>query len=262
LFQFAAAALPTDSKQTPTHALHPYGVRLFSLFLLLVPVLSGASALPQETEKEPLGSLTTFGDVYVNDSPAPEDSTIVSGDRVRTGESGLATFTISGKGSLKLSPRTEVLFSGKYEYTAELETGSVVLNSVAGLNIFTLRIGSDVVVPSFKEKMALAAIDTSPDGSFLVKCLDGALGVLALHGSMGRFLQAGQSLNVSPSGELEAALRPGDSRKAASRSDMRPLRVGFSYPPWAYLGAAGAAVGIAFALSHAGGKPSVSPSAP
>src|SRR2546423_14425777 len=132
---------------------------LVVLLLLLFPALSRALAVPQEKEKTALGSLTSVGEVYVNDSPAPAEITIFSGDRVRVGENGSATFNMSGKGSLKLSPRSQALFAGKYEYAAELEAGAVVMNSVTGPNGFTLRIGNDVLVPSFKERSALASID-------------------------------------------------------------------------------------------------------
>src|SRR2546430_11231982 len=101
-------------------------------------------------------------------SGPPAEITIFSGDRVRTGETGSATFNMNGKGWLKLSPRSQVLFSGKYEYTAELEAGAVVMNSVSGPNGFTLRIGNDVVVASTKERQALASIERAPHGSFLV----------------------------------------------------------------------------------------------
>src|SRR5882762_5125863 len=177
-------------------------VPLLVALIVLLPAWGRAQVLPQEKEREPLGSLTSIGEAYVNDSPAPAEITIFSGDRVRTGESGSATFNMSGKGSLKLSPRSQVLFSGKYEYTAELEAGAVFMNSVSGPNGLTLRIGNDVVVPSIKERSALAAIDRAPDGSFLVACSDGAVGVLALRGSLGQFLQVGQSVSVAPNGEL------------------------------------------------------------
>src|SRR5689334_19137591 len=75
------------------------------VLLLLFPALSRAQAVPQEKEKTALGSLTSVGEVYVNNSPAPAEITIFSDDKVRVGENGSATFNMSGKGSLKLSPR-------------------------------------------------------------------------------------------------------------------------------------------------------------
>src|SRR5437870_13082631 len=177
-------------------------LRLLVALLLLLLAVTRARALPQEQERETLGSLTSIGEVNVNDSPAPAEITIFSGDRVRTGETGSATFNMSGKGTLKLSPRSQVLFSGKYEYTAELEAGAVVMNSVSVPNRFTLRIGNDVLVPSFKQRTALASIDRAADGSFLVTCSDGAIGVLTLKGTSGLFLQVGQSVTAAPNGQL------------------------------------------------------------
>ncbi len=233
--------------------------------LLLLPALSRAQVLPQETEREPLGSLTSMGEAYVNASPAPAEITIFSGDRVRTGESGSATFNMSGKGSLKLSPRSQVLFSGKYEYTAELEAGAVVMNSVSGPNGFTLRIGNNVLVPSMKEHTVLASIDRAPDGSFLVTCSDGAMGVLTLQGTSGQFLQLGQSVSVAPNGQLfpvvQQAATPGKSLSLRSSSGAQKAKG--SRTGWGFLGlGAAGAVGAAAALSHGGGKQSISPSSP
>jgi len=170
---------------------------------------------------------------------------------------------MSGKGSLKLSPRSQVLFAGKYEYTAELEAGAVVMNSISGPNGFTLRIGNDVLVPSTKEHIALASIDRAPDGSYLVTCSDGAIGVLNLQGTSGQFLQVGQALSVAPNGELfpvvQQALTPANSAK--STSGARQSKGG--YTGWGYLGlAAAGAAGAAAALAHGGGKQPVSPASP
>ena len=234
--------------------------------LLLLPALSRAQVPAQERERAPLGSLTSMGEAYVNASPAPAEITIFSGDRVRTGESGSAMFNMSGKGSLKLSPRSQVLFSGKYEYTAELEAGAVVMNSVSGPNGFTLRIGNDVLVPSMKEHTVLASIDRAPDGSFLVTCSDGAMGVLTLQGTSGQFLQVGQSVSVAPNGQLfpvvqEAAATPGKSPFVRSSSGAQKAKGGHTGWGFLGLGAAGAAGAVA-ALSHGGGKQPISPSSP
>src|SRR5256885_8241724 len=63
----------------------------------LFPYTTLFRSAPQAKEREPLGSLTNIGEVYVNDSPAPEKITIFSGDRVRVGVNGSATFNMSGK---------------------------------------------------------------------------------------------------------------------------------------------------------------------
>jgi len=228
-------------------------IRLVAL-LLLLPALSRAQVAPQEKAREPLGSLTSVGETYVNDSAAPVEITIFSGDRVRTGASSSATFNMSGKGSLKLSPRSQVLFSGKFEYTAELEAGAVVMNSVSGPNGFTLRIGNDVVVASSKEHMAIASIDRAQNGSFLVTCSEGPIGVLNLLGAAGQFLQVGQSVSVAPNGELFPVEQQA-STSAAPKSTSVAQKHSNSRKVWGFVGlaAAAGAAGAAAALSHHGG---------
>src|SRR5260370_38520075 len=231
-------------------------LRLLVALLLLLTALTRAQALPQEQDREPLGSLTSIGEVYVNDAPATVEITIFSGDRVRTGESGSVTFNMSGKGSLKLSPRSQVLFSGKYEYTAELEAGAVVMNSVSGPNGFTLRIGNDVLVPPIKERTALASIDRAPDASFLVACSHGPIGVLTLKGTSGLFLQVGQSVSAAPNGQLFPVVQQAAAteRLLSGRSSSGAGSAKSSHTRWGFLALAAAGTfedaGIA---SHASG---------
>ena len=53
----------------------------------------------QEEKKQPLGSLTATGEVYVNDKLAPAETTIFAGDTLRTGEMGTAVFASNCMGS-------------------------------------------------------------------------------------------------------------------------------------------------------------------
>src|SRR2546422_5837147 len=246
--------MPHSAARQPRSPTISIGLVPLVALLLLLPALSRAQVLAQERERELLGSLTSRGEAYVNDSPAPAEITIFSGDRVRTGESGSATFNMSGQGSLKLSPRSQGLFSGKYEYTAELEAGAAVMNSVSGPNGFTLRIGNDVVVASTKERQALASIDRAPDGSFLVTCSEGPVGVLTLLGASGQFLQVGQSVSVAPNGELFPVEQQA-STSAAAKSAAVGKKRGSSRKVWGFLGLAApaGAAGAAAALSHHGG---------
>src|SRR5437667_9832111 len=250
-------------KQMRGPAIYTGLLRLLVALLLLLLAVTRARALPQEQERETLGSLTSIGEVYVNDAPAPAEITIFSGDRVRTGETGSATFNMSGKGSLKLSPRSQVLFAGKYEYTAELEAGAVVMNSISGPNGFTLRIGNDVLVPSTKEHIALASIDRAPDGSYLVTCSDAAIAVWNLQGPSGQFPQAGQALGVAPNGDLFPVMMQVVTPVSSAKSASAARKSRGSFTGWGYLGlAAGGAAGAAAALAHGGGKQPVSPAGP
>ncbi|HVH71861.1 MAG TPA: hypothetical protein VNB49_12210, partial [Candidatus Dormibacteraeota bacterium] len=79
-------------------------VSLLLALLCVLPIPSWARKSQQEQSKEKLGSLTSLGEVYVNDSLISAMSTVSSGDKIRTGESGEATLAVVGKGTLKIHP--------------------------------------------------------------------------------------------------------------------------------------------------------------
>jgi len=196
--------------------------------------------------------LTSVGEVYLNDSPASGESTIFPGDRIRTGETGTAAFAMGGKGTLKVSPLSQVLFPGNYQFTASLEAGTIVLNTITGPKGLTLRIGNNVVVPYTRQKSATLQVTRAPDGSIHVACLDGTAAVLTLEGNVGQFLQTGQSLAIT-------------ARSAISSGSVPAKESGKDYHPgWVLLGLAGAGAAAAAALLHGGSAQSISlsPSGP
>lgn len=214
--------------------------RLLAFSLALsIPVCLRASQ--QEQSKEPLGSLTSLGEVYVNDSPTPVMSSPSLGAKIRTGESGEATLAVTGKGTLKIRPLSQIVFSGNDQYVAELEKGTVLVNSVPGSDGLILRVGNYVVVSTVRSLATASRIARAQDGSFQVYCLDGKVGVLTLEGKSGQLLQTGQSLTISAKSEL-----------VASAPVAKPK--GNSHTLWIILGLAGAgAAGAAAALAHGGG---------
>jgi hypothetical protein len=226
-------------------------LNLLLLLLYALPIPSYGRGPQQEQSREPLGSLTGVGEVYLNDSPAPGESTIFSGDRIRTAATGAAAFAVSGKGTLKISPLSQVVFSGNYQFTAELEAGTIVLNTITGSNGLTLRIGNYVVVSYSRKQAATLQVTRAPDGSVTVSCVDGTAGVLTLEGKVGQFLQTGQSMNVSASSDLSPYTSP---IKTSAHN---------AHTGWVLLGlaGAGAAAGLAV-LAHGGAAQSISPSAP
>jgi len=226
-------------------------LNLILLLLHALPIPSYARGPQQEQSREPLGSLTGVGEVYLNDSPAVGESTIFSGDRIRTAETGAASFAMSGKGTLKISPQSQVVFSGNYQFTAELEAGTIVLNTITGPNGLTLRIGNYVVVSYSRKQAATLQVTRAPDGSVTVSCLDGTAGVLTLEGKVGQFLQTGQSMNVSATSDLSPY-------SSAIKESGQNFHTG-----WLLLGlaGAGAAAGLAL-LTHGGAAQSISPSGP
>lgn len=261
----------------PTHfvlcrenpATGPLSVRAIALALLLLPSVAGGRAASQAGPSQSLGSLSTVGEVYVNDMLAPAESTIFVGDKLRTGENGVASFTASGKGTIKIAPRSEVVFAGAEKYVAELKLGTLVMSSFSGPSGFTLRLADFLLVPAVEQQQTTAKVEKSPDGSFLLSCLEGSVSVISLQGASGLFLQAGQSATISPTGQLisnPTTSGPTSTPSAPTQPQpgTPPVAQRKSRKGWIILGlSGGAAAGIAAAAAAGGGgHQPVSPSSP
>ena len=207
-------------------------------------------------EKEALGSLSSAGNVYVNGSLVPAESTIFPGDTILTSDSGTATFTVSGKGSLKLSPDTHLVFANEPRFLAELTSGTAVMTSFAGATELSLKVGNFVVAPLIQTEQSSSRIEKTANGSFVIACVDGSVGVIPLQGTTGQVLRIGQTVQISPEGELSAPQET-STQPAAQTPAKKPKR-----NEWIILGVAGAgAAGIAAAVAGRGGHgPAVSPS--
>lgn len=238
-----------ENRKAPILVAGGLHVSLFLALLCVLVVPARARTPQQEPSREKLGSLTSLGEVYVNDLPASAASTVSAGDKIRTGESGEATIDVAGKGTMKIPPLSQVVLSGNDQYTAELEKGTAVLNSAPGSDGLIMRIGNYVVVPSVRSIANAIRVTKAQDGSFLVYCLDGKIGVLTVEGKSGDLLQAGQSLTVSAKSELLT-------------STSTPKAKGHSHLRWILLGVAGAAAGTAAALAHHGGNQTVTLAVP
>lgn len=229
------------------------------LQLALFPALAQGRAGSQDQQRQPLGSLTTVGDVYVNESRAPAESTIFSGDALRAAPGGNATFTTSGKGSIKVLPESQLAFPGNPQYVAELKSGTVVMTSLSGPASINLRVGDYALAAVTSGEESTSKIEKSADGSFVITCLQGSVGVIPLQGANGLFLQAGQSVRISTQGELTAVEQQPASAPAQQTSGVQKK----SNAGWIILAVAGGAgaAGAAAALGHGGGKTPVSPAA-
>jgi ferric-dicitrate binding protein FerR (iron transport regulator) len=245
-----ARASQRENRKASIFAAARRNVSLFLALLCVLAIPAWARASQQEQSREKLGSLTSLGEVYVNDLPVSVTSTVSSGDDIRTGESGEATLALAGKGTMKIRPLSQVVLSGNEQYAAELEKGTVLLTSVPGSDGLIVRLGNYVVVPSVRSTATASKITRAQDGAFLVYCSGGKIDVLTVEGKSGQLLQAGQSLTVSAKSELLA-------------SSPAPKSKGHSHTRWILLGLGGAAAaGAAVALAHRGGNHPVTLSVP
>lgn len=226
---------------------------LFLAFTALSAPAHGQAASP-DPQRQSLGSLTTAGDVFVNESKAPSEVTIFSGDVVRTGDNGTAILTSNANNSFEMAHQSQVDFAGDLRYFAELKSGSISVKSMGGGAGAVLRVGNFVVVPTNRDERTAVTVTGAADGSFLLTCIAGNTGVVPLQQGQGVFLQAGQSARISPQAELSAVETPaGGPAKSAGKNNKL----------WIYLGLAGAGVagGVAAAIATQSHAP-ISPSAP
>ena len=247
---------PEDKMRISTSRLSSLMVALLAISNLLTPTVAQAGKRSQEHQA--LGSLSSVGEVYVNNSPAPGDSTIFTGDTVRTGKAGTATFTGSAQGTFQISPQSQLAFNGGDQYVAELQSGMVVMSSRSGPQGLNLRVGSFTAVGVTDGEQSTSKIEKGADGSFTVTCLDGSVILVPTAGSNGLLMQAGQTVNISGQGQLSAVKETGTVPPPSTTPGTVQQKK--SYTMWIVIGAAGAGgVGAALALAGHKSSPSVSP---
>ena len=259
-----ASIMIRKTKRTIASNLTLWFIHVLALQLVLFPALADGRPASQAQEKQPLGSLSSVGKVYVSNSVAPAESTIFTGDTLRTDEMSTATFTLSGKGSFAIASRSQLVFTGSQQYVAELKSGIVVMSSSSGPSGIYLRIGNFVVLAVTQDQQSTAKIESASDGSFLISCSEGSVGIVPLEGPVkGVFIQVGQSVSISPQGELSAPTATVAST-TTSPTQQSPSGQKNSHTGLIILGlaAAGGAAGAAAALGSSGGGQKVSPSSP
>jgi hypothetical protein len=222
-------------------------VHVLVLQLILFTALANAGFTWGAQEKQPLGSLNSVGQVSVGNAVVPAQSTIFTGDIVRTDASSTATFTISGKGSFEIASRSQLVFTGTQQYVAELKSGTVVMSSVSGPSGINVRAGNFVVVAVTQGEQSTSKIDSAADGSFLVTSTEGSIGIVPLEGAPnGVFLQTGQSVIISPQGELSAPTT-GVLLNNTEPAPQTPTTTKNSHTGWIILGVAGGGAAAAAA---------------
>lgn len=240
-----------------------FGTPLVFFLAMALPFANPANASAasqdqaQNSKKQPLGSLSATGEVYVNDKPVPVESTVFVGDTIRTGENSTAIFTLTGNGTLKIGSQTKVLLPGQPQFAAELQSGTAVIDSLSGPSGIKVRVGGVVVVPAVRSRVTSAKIESQTDGTYLVTCLDGDISTLTLEGTAGRLLEAGQSVSVAPSGQIVAQKQSGGGSSSSGMPGALKGKTG-----WTLLGLAGGGAGVAALVLGHGGKTPVSPSGP
>jgi hypothetical protein len=265
-------ALPEDEKRTTTFS--KFALRVMatcSAGVLLMAAGTQAGARTRSQEHQALGSLSSVGQVSVNNSAAPADATIFSGDVIHTGANATATFTSSAEGSFQILAGSQIAFNGGEQYAAELQAGTVVMSSQRGTQGLSTRIEGYTVVGASEGEQATSKIERAADGSVTVTCLDGSVILVPTgEGSSGVLIQSGQMVNISARGKLSAVKEagavtpPSGAPSPTPAPASAPTSAGVSNTTkWIIAGVA-IAGGAGAALALAGGhkSSSVSPATP
>jgi hypothetical protein len=235
-----------------------------------IPPQDIAATAEQPPEHRPLGSLTSAGEVYVNGVHATADMTVFTGDTMRTGGDGSATFTIGGQGSIKASSNTQLDFSPNPLFIADLKSGMVVMSTVPGAPNMKVRAGTFVVVAETGDADTTAPetacqIQHLADGSFQITSVTGSVGVIALEGPETVFIKDGQSVSVTPAGELSQTTTASGTVVSDESANATPAPRKKKAPVgWILLGVvgAGAAGAVAALAGHGSSSSPISPSSP
>jgi hypothetical protein len=262
----STSVLIKKKKRSLASILTLWFIHVLALQLVLFPVLADARQPSPAQEKQPLGSLSRVGQVYVNNSLAAAESTLFTGDTLRTDETSTATFAISGKGSFQIASSSQLVFTGAPQYVAELKSGIVVMSSLTGPTGISLRTGKFVLAAVDRNQQSTSRIEGASDGSFLISCLEGSVGIIPLQGPPnGVFLQVGQSVSISSQGELSAPAATVAPTTTSTLPTQPSPTARKSHTRWIILGVVGggaAAAGTAVALAAHGSSQTVSPSSP
>lgn len=264
--------LPEDEKRTSTFTRTTTSSKFALRWLATSAVVclltaARAEARTRSQEHEALGSLSSVGQVFVNNAPAPADTTIFTGDVIRTGASASATFTSSAEGTYQILAGSQLAFNGGDQYVAELQAGTVVMSSRRGPQGLNVRIGSYTAVAAAEGEQSTSKIEKAADGSFTVTCLDGSVILVpTAAGGSGLLIQVGQMVDISAKGKLSAvkdstpATPPAPGETPAKPTPTTSQNN--NYTKWVIIALAGAGgAGAAIALgSHK--SSSVSPATP
>jgi hypothetical protein len=146
---------------------------------------------------------------------------------------------------------------GEPQFAAELQSGTAVIDSLSGPSGIKVRVGGVVVVPAVRSRVTSAKIERQADGIYVVTCLDGDISTLALQGTAGRLLEAGEAVSVTTAGQMLVQKQSGGRSIGSGMPGQLKGKSG-----WTLLTVAGAGAGAAALVLGHGGKTPVSPSGP
>lgn len=243
--------------------------RVIAVFFVVLLVVSVAPTPAQTIDHKEIGSIQMQGSVFLNGTAGATGATVFTGDSLRTGPDGSALVNMPGRGSIVLAANSEVTFpaAGTGSHLAVLHSGKIAFRLLPEASETTAEFGKLVLRPVIGQGVEYE-IEIAADGSAIVRCLNGALGIIEIEGTNSTFLSAGQSAKISSTGVAElipspSATPPPNSQVQATQRPAKPAAGGTSHSTKVILVVAAIGVSAVVAvLIVERVKSPVSPSAP
>ncbi len=240
------------------------------IVVLLAPLLLFVN-LPvpaQTTDSKGIGVLQVQGSVSLGGTSAATGATIYAGDSIRTGLNGTALVNLTGRGSIVMAPNSDLTFPpvSLGSHSVALHHGKFALHILPEGSGTTAELGKLVLRPLIGQGVDYE-VEIEADGSAVVHCISGTVGIIEVEGANSTFLNSGDSAEISASGVTEripASATPLPNSSAPNTPQSTPRSPsGKSNAGWIILAASGggiAALVAVIAIEHK--TTPVSPSAP
>jgi hypothetical protein len=235
-------------------------------FLLLFSIVPTPAQTP---DHKGIGVIQAQGSVILNSAPATAGVTIYPGDSVRTGWDGSALVSLADRGSLVIAANSDITFlpASLGSHFVALRRGNFALRLPREAPEITAEFGKLVLRPVIGLEVEFD-VEIAADGSALVRCINGAVGIMEAQGADSVFLNSGESAEISASGVAgrirpSVALSPNSNISSAPSPSGTPPG-GKSHVDWIIVGVGGAGVAalVAVLVSEHRNTSPISPSVP
>jgi hypothetical protein len=178
--------------------------------LVLIVLLGSLPVSSQVPDHKGIGSIQLQGAVTLNGVSAASGATVFAGDLVRTGPDGSALVSLPGRGSIVVAADSELIFPSVSigSHFVVLHRGKVAFRLLPEASETTAEIGGLVLRPVIGQGVEFEVV-IAGDGSAVVQCLSGSVGIIQIQGANSTFLNAGQSAKISVNGSVELIQAPG-----------------------------------------------------
>jgi hypothetical protein len=191
-------------------------IAVFSVFLLLASI---APTPAQTVDHKGIGSVQIQGSVLLNGTAGVTGATVFAGDSVRTGADGSALVNLPGRGSMVVAPNSDITFPNIAigSHFVALHKGKIAFRILPEASETTAEFGKLVLRPVIGQGVEFD-IEIAGDGSAIIRCTSGSVGIIEIQGANSTFLNAGQSAKISENGVAEIIPPSSGTSEASSQT--------------------------------------------